>query len=117
MSDWQSTQPEPDGQTNGQTNDLSNGTATARPPRDEAKYQAAREQGWSEPQEYDYAAAAAPVNTTPGEASADQPMWGHKSRRYEWDDEFGDVGPEVPELEKDLFHGEFQMRRGIRFDR
>ncbi|KAK5136145.1 hypothetical protein LTR08_003982 [Meristemomyces frigidus] len=34
------------------------------------------------------------------------------SKVYEWQDDFGDVGPEVPELERILFGGEFQMRKG-----
>ena len=33
-------------------------------------------------------------------------------QKYEWKDEYGDVGPEIPELEQILFGGEFQMRKG-----
>lgn len=38
--------------------------------------------------------------------------WHGAAKSYEWKDEYGDVGPEVPELEKILFGGEFQMRKG-----
>nr|OQO29638.1 hypothetical protein B0A51_02246 [Rachicladosporium sp. CCFEE 5018] len=31
---------------------------------------------------------------------------------YEWSDDFGDVAPELPELEQHLFGGEFRIRRG-----
>ena len=34
------------------------------------------------------------------------------SRVYEWNEEYGEVGPESPELEHMLFGGEFVMRRG-----
>lgn len=33
------------------------------------------------------------------------------ARIYEWDDEFGDVGPKVPDLEKELF-GDPDKRHG-----
>lgn len=42
----------------------------------------------------------------------DDADWHGAAQVYEWSDEYGDVGPEVPELEKMLFGGEFQMRRG-----
>jgi hypothetical protein len=31
---------------------------------------------------------------------------------YEWDDEYGDVGPEVPQLEEQLFNNAFRLRQG-----
>lgn len=36
---------------------------------------------------------------------------------YEWDDEYGDIGPEVPELEQDLFGGDFRVRQGQHMDK
>jgi hypothetical protein len=36
---------------------------------------------------------------------------------YEWDDEYGDVGPEMPELEQDLFGGDFRVRQGNHMDK
>lgn len=39
------------------------------------------------------------------------------ARVYEWEDEFGDVGPRIPELEKELF-GEFDSSgQGIDFSK
>lgn len=32
------------------------------------------------------------------------PGWAHNAARYEWADEYGDVGPAVPELEAQLFN-------------
>ncbi|KAL9596039.1 MAG: hypothetical protein Q9219_006055 [cf. Caloplaca sp. 3 TL-2023] len=40
------------------------------------------------------------------------PSWAANARRYEWSDEFGDVGPEDPELEAMLFHAEDKMEVG-----
>lgn len=31
---------------------------------------------------------------------------------YEWADDYGDVGPEVPALEEQLFGGDFRVRQG-----
>lgn len=33
----------------------------------------------------------------------DLPTWDGNARVYQWNDEFGDVGPKFPELELDLF--------------
>lgn len=40
------------------------------------------------------------------------PSWAANASRYEWSDEFGDVGPEDKELEKMLFHAEEKMEVG-----
>lgn len=81
----------------------------------------AREKGWVEPQGYDYAKynAAAPQQK-PAEASdavnSDEPEWAANAAKYEWSEEFGDVGPPNPELEKMLFHNEFINRVGLKFE-
>lgn len=49
---------------------------------------------WVPPQATDYAALA----QEPTEAT-----FGSSARTYEWDKEFGDVGPKFPELEIELF--------------
>lgn len=61
----------------------------------------AREAGWTERTVHNY---------NDGDASAVD--WAGAAAKYEWSDEYGEVGPEVPELERTLFGGEFQMRRG-----
>ena len=77
---------------------------------------------WPKPVRYDYSV----YNVKPddeehntellGEKSLvepkNEPDWLHNAAKYEWDDEYGEIGPEVPELEKQLFHGEHTMRRG-----
>lgn len=67
----------------------------------------ARGAGWTETTAFDY-----DQFQRTGGNDAD---WHGASRKYEWKDEYGEVGPEVPELEKILFGGEFQMRKGEHF--
>lgn len=43
---------------------------------------------------------------------ADLPQWASGEARYEWNDEYGDVGPAFPELEKILFGDEDHVRAG-----
>lgn len=42
--------------------------------------------------------------------------WASSAAVYVWDDEYGDVGPEFPELEKQLFGGD-HVRSGIAFEK
>jgi ATP-dependent RNA helicase DDX3X len=42
--------------------------------------------------------------------------WANKGALYEWKDEYGDVGPRFEALEKQLFHSEYHVRTGIKFD-
>ena len=41
-----------------------------------------------------------------------EPDWLHNAAKYEWDDTYGEVGPEVPELEEQLFRGAHMVSRG-----
>lgn len=50
--------------------------------------------GWTKPQAYDYTAMEGPDRVS---------GWDGSARIYEWDGEEGDVGPEHPELEIELF--------------
>jgi ATP-dependent RNA helicase DDX3X len=43
--------------------------------------------------------------------------WSSNAAVYEWQEEFGDVGPSFPALEKQLFGSEFHVRAGIDFDK
>ena len=61
----------------------------------------AREAGWTERTAFDY-----------GGNDSGSGDWAGAAKVYEWSDSYGEVGPEVPELEKILFGGEFVMRRG-----
>ncbi|KAI9821489.1 MAG: hypothetical protein M1832_003337 [Thelocarpon impressellum] len=45
------------------------------------------------------------------------PAWAANAEKYEWSEEFGDVGPAHPELEKQLFGNEHLVRSGSQFER
>ena len=102
-------------------NDVSNhqGAATTNGMDDLKRQEAhalARDRGWVEPQGFDYAQ----YNATGKEAAAAEALqgsgWAHSAVKYEWLEEYGDVGPVVPQLEEQLFRSEFRNRRGMRFD-
>jgi ATP-dependent RNA helicase DDX3X len=65
-----------------------------------------REVGWTEPVPFSY------------ESFQDKNFtkWDGMAPRYEWKDEYGDIGPHNEELEKQLFNDEFMPRAGLRFN-
>ncbi|KAF2271006.1 P-loop containing nucleoside triphosphate hydrolase protein [Lojkania enalia] len=73
-----------------------------------------KEQGWNNPIPFNYQTVYG------GEAGADEPRdeakWLSNAAIYEWDDDFGEVGPPNEELEKVLFHGEYLMRAGVQLE-
>lgn len=91
-----------------------------------------REHGWAEPTGYDYSRyqqqrqgarpggdKAVEGDIQVGESASGipvSPSWESGAVRYEWSDEFGEVGPAVPELEKILFGDEDHVRAGPNFD-
>ena len=76
-------------------------------PNAEAAQKVAREKGWTEPVPFEYAELA---------NNKDHRDWAGIAVRYEWKDEYGDVGPAVPELEDQLFRGELIARAGAKLD-
>ncbi|CAI7566357.1 unnamed protein product [Penicillium crustosum] len=76
-------------------------------PNAEAAQKVAREKGWTEPVPFEYADLA---------NNKDHRDWAGIAVRYEWKDEYGDVGPAVPELEQQLFRGELIARPGAKLD-
>lgn len=75
----------------------------------------AREKGWAEPSSYDYEEYGKPA----GDATVvdpTMPTWGHNAQKYEWKEEYGEVGPRNLELEQMLYQSEFITRQGIKFD-
>ncbi|KGO59207.1 Helicase, C-terminal [Penicillium expansum] len=76
-------------------------------PNPQAAQKVAREKGWTEPVPFEYAELA---------NSKDHRDWAGIATRYEWKDEYGDVGPAVPELEEQLFRGELIARAGAKLD-
>ncbi|OJD19505.1 hypothetical protein AJ78_00574 [Emergomyces pasteurianus Ep9510] len=77
----------------------------------------AREKGWAEPQRYDYDTYNAPSKPGDDAGLTDLPEWASNAAKYEWKEEYGDVGPRNDELEKMLFHNEYLNRAGNKFDR
>ena len=81
-----------------------------------------RDNNWPKAVRYDYSV----YNVKPededismeclGEKSSAEPNngpdWLHNAAKYEWDEKFGEVGPEVPELEEQLFNSKHIVRRG-----
>lgn len=79
----------------------------------------AREQGWAKPEKYNYSAYNA---STREEREAVESMlelsdWASNAAKYEWKDEFGDIGPPHPELERQLFHEGTGTHSGILFQK
>lgn len=89
--------------------------------------QTPQEHGWVDKTAYDYAtynktnkdindAAESGEATPEGENDFPEPeAWAGNASVYEWDDEYGDVGPRHPELEQMLFGAE-RVRRGNAID-
>jgi ATP-dependent RNA helicase DDX3X len=71
---------------------------------------AVQDKGWTNPIPFVYdsvtGGSAAPDETR------DEVPWLSNAAIYEWDDEFGDVAPRVPKLEKELYESEGIMRVG-----
>jgi hypothetical protein len=73
---------------------------------DEAAFKdKAQEAGW---------VGTIPVNYNLQQSSREDELaaYAASSAVYEWDDEYGDVGPEVPQLEEQLFNNAFRLRQG-----
>lgn len=51
-----------------------------------------------------------------GMYTAEVPVWASNAAKYEWDDEYGDVGPAHPVLEKQLFRDRYIARAGQKLD-
>ncbi|KAF3482266.1 DEAD box helicase [Arthroderma uncinatum] len=68
----------------------------------------AREKGWVAPQRYNYDA----YNTLDKDEVVNALPWASNSAKYEWKEEYGDIGPPNEELEKMLFQDEYIPRVG-----
>ncbi|KAI9866683.1 MAG: hypothetical protein M1823_009158, partial [Watsoniomyces obsoletus] len=68
-----------------------------------------RQAGWAEKQPFDYDSAMAKPSDVAKPADASEapaaeggeevPGWAHNAAKYEWSQDYGDVGPKIPELE------------------
>ena len=79
--------------------------------------QRARGAGWVEPEQYDYGTynARTREELQAVENTSDVPAWAANAAKYEWSDEYGDVGPKHPQLEDMLFRNADINRRGSKF--
>ena len=84
------------------SNDLSNGKSASELTSDESPPVDLRGLGWAEPTPFNYEITE----------KKDVNDWAGAAARYEWQDEYGDVGPRNEELEKILFHDELILRAG-----
>jgi ATP-dependent RNA helicase DDX3X len=97
-------------------NDITKVANNTAPAKNEEAHTLAREKGWVEPQEFDYNA----YNASGKAAGAGDDLkhdWAHNAEKYEWKEEYGDVGPPSDALEAQLFRSEFTNRRGLKFDK
>jgi ATP-dependent RNA helicase DDX3X len=80
-----------------------------------------QEAGWVPKQSYDYDTYNKSGKEMLDESIAlggiQRSQWASDAARYEWNDEFGDVGPRFEDLEKELFGDEFRPRQGIDFSK
>jgi ATP-dependent RNA helicase DDX3X len=84
------------------------------PPKNQEAYDRARAMGWSAPE---------PSNNQPDNGAEAQPAegdyveegWMHQAQKYEWSEEYGDVGPKIPELEAQLFNKATHVQKGDLF--
>ena len=80
-----------------------------------------QEVGWVEKQAYDYDTYNKSSKELFDEGLATGGLgaedWASNAAKYEWDKEYGDVGPAFPELEAQLFGGKFRMQSGIEFSK
>jgi ATP-dependent RNA helicase DDX3X len=76
-------------------------------PNTDAVLQVARDKGWTERVPYAYAELS---------NDKDHRDWAGVAVRYEWKDEYGDIGPAVPELEEQLFRSDLMSRAGDKLD-
>ena len=96
----------------------------------------ARQKGWVAPEDYNYEKYIHTTQEKPteptefgttvenvengenGENGAgpedSAPQWAANAAKYEWNDEYGDVGPKNPHLEEQLFRSEFINRTGLK---
>ena len=101
----------------GTTNPSSSSISSVTPASTTDSSNAAREKGWTTPKGYDYekyTSTLPPLNQPQGDNQEQLPEWAAQAAKYEWKDEFGDVGPRNTELEEMLFRSEYTNRTGLK---
>jgi ATP-dependent RNA helicase DDX3X len=97
-------------------NDATKVANNSTPAKNEEAHALARDKGWAEPQEFDYDAYNASDKVT-GTDQVTKDGWSHNAEKYEWKEEYGDVGPPSADLEAQLFRSKLINRQGLKFDR
>jgi len=85
-------------------------------PADKAEAAAkARAYGFAEPIKYDYAVYGVKTGgDAEGEATSLPDFnWAANAAKYEYNEEYGEVGPRIPQLEQQLYTGEHIVRTGL----
>jgi len=81
-----------------------------------AKTREEREAAEAEMKQDDAQPAGEEEDDEDGSYTAEVPVWASNAVKYEWNDEYGDVGPAHPVLEKQLFKDRFIARAGKKLD-
>ncbi|KPI44667.1 ATP-dependent RNA helicase ded1 [Cyphellophora attinorum] len=89
---------------------------TDGPPKDQEAYDRAREKGWSAPEPSNYPAENG-TEAQSNEVPFVEEAWMHSAQKYEWSEEFGDVGPKITELEAQLFNPDLKPVKGNLFEK
>ena len=85
--------------------------ATAEPSASDKEK--AKAHGWEAPTPLNYEALGAKREDQEAlEEAGTLHTWAHNAVKYEWNDEYGDVGPVIPELERQLFNQEYSITAG-----
>ena len=97
--------------------DITNGKLGSKPDSKNKDDGASKDkEAWVPREAYDYRVYNAQTREERELLEADEklvlPDWAANAQKYEWSDEYGDIGPEHPDLEKQLFGGDFLVRRG-----
>jgi len=77
----------------------------------EAALRHAKEKGWTEPVPYNYSTTGS-QDATEDAFSHPEAAWLSDAVRYEWSDDYGEVGPANPDLEQKLFYSEKLVKAG-----
>lgn len=80
----------------------------------EKQAQRVKDANWGEPTKFDYESynAGSREERQAVAAAQEGPEWAATATKYEWSDEYGDVGPAHPQLERLLFGDETKMEKG-----
>ena len=79
-----------------------------------------REAGWAEPQKFNYDVYNAGFSNKEEKAAAEgieEVGWAGNAEKYEWQGDYGDIGPRHEALEDVLFRNDFINRTGLQYEK